>query len=56
MMDTLVKSRLLTSHRQLNHGSPLNVVAGEGTANLESLVAHYEAKRKEAEEARAAKS
>ena len=56
MMDLLATLKLLTLCRQLNHGSPVNVVAGEGTANLESLVAHYEAKRKEAEEARAAKS
>jgi len=35
-----------------NHGSPWNVVAGQGSADLTQLVSHYEAKHKKIEESR----
>lgn len=48
----------LTNSRIFNTGSPYNVPAGQGGANLDALIAHYEkinadhdaAKRKEMEE------
>lgn len=46
----------LTEDRHLNHGSPVNVVAGQGAANLEDLVEYYEERRKLEEEAMAEKS
>lgn len=33
---------LANSFRILNTGSPFNVVAGQGSRNMEELVAHYE--------------
>lgn len=38
-----------------NVGSPWNVVAGEGSANLEELVKHYENQREKQESARVAR-
>lgn len=37
---------MLIRDRQLNHGSPVNVVAGQGGANLEDLIEYYEERRK----------
>jgi len=41
---------------QLNAGSPINVVAGEGTTDLSTLIKHYEdTQRKQADAADAAR-
>ncbi len=40
----------LASYRIFNTGSPWNVPAGHGGANLDSLIAHYEKKNADAEE------
>lgn len=36
--------------RVFNTGSPFNVVAGQGAANLDTLVAHYEKANVDADE------
>jgi hypothetical protein len=41
----------LANYRLLNSGSPWNVPAGQGRANLDHLIAHYEKQNAE-EEAR----
>lgn len=38
--------------RIFNTGSPWNIPAGQGGANLDKLIAHYEKKNWEAEEAK----
>jgi hypothetical protein len=41
--------------RIFNSGSPINVPAGNGGADLTAVVAHYERRRKAVEEYRAAR-
>ena len=38
---------MLRNHRIFNTGSPYNVPAGQGGANLDALIAHYKKKNAE---------
>ena len=42
-------------YRAFNTGSPINVSAGNGSADLKHVVAHYEARNKATEEKRVAR-
>lgn len=43
---------MLTGNRVFNTGSPWNVPAGHGARNMDQLVAHYEKKNADAEDAK----
>ena len=55
MEDLVAEAQANLVRRQFNAGSPWNVVAGEGGADLRELMKHYDEKAKKTEEARAAR-